>query len=199
MPLFNCAPSGARFQRVKVPNWVAGEKGIEGITITQYYTGSGDASSDTQALAASWYGSGIECIYACVLNGNPSVFAAAEAAGKAAIGMDVNQNVESDSVIVSSVKNVDVAIVDALTGWKDGNFKGGVVEYKNVDDDSVGLAFEENHLTTFTEDEYNEILAAFKADENGMRSSLIKFEDVSSMQECYDGIETKYIEFNAIE
>ena len=72
-------------------NYAAEEMGLDGIEVKYSYAGNFDATPENQALAASWYGSGTEVIFACGGKVGNSVMAAAEAAGAKVIGVDVDQ------------------------------------------------------------------------------------------------------------
>lgn len=180
-------------------NWAAGEYGIEGVSLQHYILGSADASPDVQALATSWYDSGLDLIYANGAGANTSIFAAAEACGKPCIGHDVNQNYESESVLTSSVKNVDVAIKLALTDWSNGQFPGGTSIDFDVDEDAVSLAMDGARTVKFTEDIYTALYEDFKADKDGMRSSLLQYEDVDNVQDLYEKLAKQNISFTNIE
>lgn len=180
-------------------NWAAEEYAVDNVAIQHYILGTADASPDIQALAASWYDSGIDLIYANGAGANTSIFAAAEACGKPCIGHDVNQNYESDSVLTSSVKNVDVAVKMSLDAWSSGDFPGGTSIDMDVDEDAVGLAMDGARTEKFTEDVYQQLYEDFKADKDGIRSSALQYEDVDSIQDLYDKLPEKNITFKDIE
>lgn len=69
----------------------AEELGISEITMNYHYTGGFDATPEAQTLAASWYNDGVEVIFGCGGAVGNSVMAAAEAAGKFVVGVDVDQ------------------------------------------------------------------------------------------------------------
>lgn len=164
-------------------NWAAGELGIENVTLKTYYTGSGEASPEMQALAASWYETGVECIFANLGSGNSSIFSAAEAAGTVAIGCDTDQAGESDTVITSAVKELAKELGEALDLFYNDQFPGGQMITVGVKEGATGLAMENNRLSNYTAELYAEQYAAMQNDENGMLSNLINFGGVADLNE----------------
>ncbi|MBI5496795.1 MAG: BMP family ABC transporter substrate-binding protein [Deltaproteobacteria bacterium] len=80
-------------------------------------------------LALSLYGKGVDIIYHAAGSTGLGVFEAARAQKKLAIGVDSDQWAEAPGVVLTSmVKQVDVAVFDAVKAVQDGTFKGGVRE-----------------------------------------------------------------------
>ena len=71
----------------------------------------------TTQKAAAWYNEGTECIFACGGGVGNSVMKAAETADKVVIGVDVDQSVESETVITSAMKNLGDSIYGALEDY----------------------------------------------------------------------------------
>lgn len=89
------------------------------------YVGNFDASPENNAKAAAWYNEGTECIFACGGGVGNSVMKAAETADKVMIGVDVDQSVESETVITSAMKNLGDSIYGALEDYYNDSFQGG--------------------------------------------------------------------------
>lgn len=137
----------------------AAEMGIESIEMKYHYTGDFDATPENQTKAASWYAEGIEVVFAAGgLVGN-SVMSAAEAAGKAVIGVDVDQSAESETVIISAMKGLAVSVVDNLDAYYNGTFPGGETLHYGAANMGVSLSMASSKFSTFSQDDYDEIFA----------------------------------------
>ena len=132
------------------------------INIKYTYVGNFDASPENQAKAAAWYSEGTECIFACGGGVGNSVMKAAETAGKVVIGVDVDQSVESDTVITSAMKNLGDSVYDAVASYYDGNFAGGTTLNLSAKDDGIQLPMETSKFTKFTQEKYDELYGKLK-------------------------------------
>jgi len=140
----------------------AAEMGLAEGSIEVKYNYSGDfaATPENQARAAGWYQSGTEIIFGCGGSVGNSVMAAAEAStDKWVIGVDVDQYAESDTVISSALKELGNAVQQALTAYYDGSFEGGQTWNLDVTEDGVGLAMANAKWRTFSEADYEAVLA----------------------------------------
>ena len=161
------------------------------ITIRYYYTGNFDPTPANQTFAASWFASGTEVIFACAGQVGNVVMAAAEQAGpeKIVIGVDVDQAGESPIVITSAMKNLQVATYQALSDWKNGTFKGGVITLSAKEDGTglpLGTSF---RFKKFTEAEYLEIFQKVKNNTDGLASSI----PIDTAAETASGLPTKVV------
>ena len=78
------------------------------------YGSSFSASNELQTMAAGWYQTGTEVIFACGGAMFQSISAAASAEDGAVIGVDVDQSYESPAVITSAMKGIGEAAMQAL-------------------------------------------------------------------------------------
>lgn len=140
-------------------DYAAKEMGLKkgDINIKYTYVGNFDASPENMSKAASWYNEGTEVIFACGGGVGNSVMKAAETAGKKVIGVDVDQASESETVITSSMKNLQKSVSDALESFYNGTFNGGVSVILDATTDSVELPMETSRFTTFTKEDYDAI------------------------------------------
>lgn len=150
---------------VQGAEYAANEMGLESVDITYNYTGGFDATPEVQALASAWYNAGTEVIFGCGGGVGNSVMAAAEAEGKAVIGVDVDQSPESDTVITSAMKKLSVSVYDGIKSVYDNSFVGGAVATFNAANNGVGLPMETSKFKTFTADDYNAVFAKLAAKE----------------------------------
>jgi basic membrane protein A len=133
------------------------ELGIAAIEVMYHYTGKFEATPEAQAMAAGWYEAGTEVIFACGGAVGNSVMAAAETAGKAVIGVDVDQSAESNTVITSSMKQLSVSVYDGIKAFYAGSFPGGqsiVLDAKVL---GVGLPMANSKFETFSQEDYDAI------------------------------------------
>ena len=127
------------------------------ITMNYHYTGNFVASPEAQTLAASWYNSGIEVIFACGGAVGNSVMAAAEQTGKKVIGVDVDQSSESASVITSAMKGLQTSVYDCITAFYAGRFPGGQTLVFSAANNGVGLPMATSKFRSFSQADYNAI------------------------------------------
>jgi basic membrane protein A len=129
------------------------------ITINYHYTGAFAATPEAQTLAASWYNSGMDVIFACGGAVGNSVMAAAEQAGKKVIGVDVDQSGESPTVITSAMKGLQVSVYDCIADFYNGKFPGGQTLVFAADNQGVGLPMQSSKFQSFSKADYNSIFA----------------------------------------
>lgn len=142
-------------------------KGVEvEVNYSWEYGSSYSASPELQTMATGWYQNGTEVIFACGGSMFQSVSAAASASDGYVVGVDVDQAGDSDTVITSAMKGLSEATMFAIGKSFDGAWAdvGGKTVSLGVNDDAVGIptAAESWRFTTYTVDEYNELLAQVK-------------------------------------
>ncbi len=143
----------------------AKEMGVAEITMNYHYTGGFDATPEAQAMAASWYNDGVEIIFGCGGAVGNSVMAAAEAANAKVIGVDVDQSIESETVVTSAMKGLSASVYQTITAFYEGNFPGGVTTVKDASNDGVALPMETSKLAAFTQEDYDALYAKLAAGE----------------------------------
>jgi len=129
------------------------------ITINYHYTGAFAATPEAQTLAASWYNSGMDVIFACGGAVGNSVMAAAEQAGKKVIGVDVDQSGESPTVITSAMKGLQVSVYDCIADFYNGKFPGGQTLVFAADNKGVGLPMRSSKFQSFSQADYDGIFS----------------------------------------
>ena len=125
------------------------------------YGASFSASTELQTMASGWYENGTEVIFACGGNMFQSVAAAAAANDGAVVGVDVDQSLQSDTVITSAMKGLSASVQWACGKVYDGSFDeiGGTFVTLGAKDNAVGLPTASWSLTKWTVDDYNAMLA----------------------------------------
>jgi len=130
------------------------------------YLGGFGPSDEIKTQAASWYSNGVEIIHVAAGGaGNSVMLAAEESESGMVVGVDVDQAAQSPKVITSAMKALGVVVKQALTEWLEevngtGTFQGGETVTLGAAEEAVGLPLGESfRFTTFTEAQYEEILA----------------------------------------
>lgn len=150
---------------VKGADDAAVELGLDDVTINYYYCGGFGPTPEVQTQAASWYNDGTEVIFACAGGAGNSVMAAAEAADKWMIGVDVDQSSESAKVITSSTKGLKASVYQTIEAYYAGTFPGGVTTVMKAANDGVALPMESSHFEHFAQADYDQLYAKLAAGE----------------------------------
>lgn len=136
----------------------AKELSIDKVDIKYHYTGGFDATPKVQTLASSWYTEGTEIIFACGgALGNSVVSAAESIDGKKVIGVDVDQSIESDTVITSAMKGLSAAVEQTLEDYYNNKFPGEESLTLGAEKNGVKLPIETSKFTKFTQADYDKI------------------------------------------
>lgn len=191
----------AGFGFVQGVNYAAHELGIEGITVKYWYTNSFEPSADIQAYAAAWYQDGTELIAAFCGGAAPSIWAAAEANNGLCMGCDIDQYYESDVIITSFLKNVNVSTISGLEAWENGEFPGGQSINFGIAENGVGLAMEHSKMVNFTEEVYDQYVDMLINDTDGVNSSLIDPDEdnAQTVPEFWELVPEHYIDLQYFE
>jgi basic membrane protein A and related proteins len=133
----------------------------DAITLRYHYTGDFAANTKNRTTADTMFQQGVEVIFAAGGAVGQSVMAAAEAANKKVIGVDINQGGDSPTVITSALKGLGASVQQALAEYYAGEFRGGETVVFNAANDGVGLPTDNEsfRFETFTIAQYNAIFA----------------------------------------
>ena len=127
------------------------------VTINYNYTGGFSATPEVKSLAASWYNSGVEVIFGCGGALGNSVMAAADETGSVMIGVDVDQSVESSSVITSAMKKLHYSVYTSIAAAYEDRFSGGQAKVFDAANEGVGLPMETSKFRNFSQIHYDTI------------------------------------------
>lgn len=137
------------------------------------YAGGFAPSDAVKATAGAWYTAGTEIIHVAAGGAGNSVMAAAEeGVNKWVVGVDIDQSEQSETVITSALKALGVVVQQALQEYVDGEFVGGQTLVLGAKEGAVALPFETSLFETFTEAQYNAILAKVVAGTVSVPSSV---------------------------
>ena len=121
------------------------------------YTGTFTPGVKIEKTAAKWYADGVEVIFACGGEMVTSVFAAAEAAGAKAIGVDIDQSTVSEAVLTSAMKELSAAVQLILEAHYTGAFTGGQELVLRAADRGVGLPMATSRFSRFSQSDYDSL------------------------------------------
>ncbi len=159
---------------VQGADYAAKELNVPEISMNYHYTGGFDATPEAQTLAASWYQSGTEVIFACGGAVGNSAMAAAEQANGKVIGVDVDQSPESQTVITSAMKGLGASVYTIVSQFYDNKFPGGQNLVFDATNDGVALPMDTSKFEKFTQADYDKLYAALVADTDGIASNIMK-------------------------
>lgn len=149
----------------------ATEMNADDVTLKYMYL-PGALSPDRQTTAAAWYQAGTEVIFTVAGPGNLSVFAAAEQNNGLCVGCDSDQGAESDTVILSALKDVYSVCYNTLVDWGKGEFAGTEVFLLGAKEQATGLAMESSKLENFSQAEYDALFQAMSENAGGVYDSI---------------------------
>jgi basic membrane protein A len=134
------------------------------VSIKYNYAGAFTPTPELATKMSGWYTSGTEVVFACGGAIYLNVTNAAEASNKKVIGVDVDQEAQSKTIITSAMKELTTSVVLALTqyynnGGKWTDTQAGKVVTLGVNDNCVGLPTAQAswRFNTFTVAEYNQL------------------------------------------
>ncbi|MBE6906269.1 BMP family ABC transporter substrate-binding protein [Marasmitruncus massiliensis] len=159
---------------VQGADYAAKELNVPEISMNYHYTGGFDATPEAQTLAASWYQSGTEVIFACGGAVGNSAMAAAEQANGKVIGVDVDQSPESQTVITSAMKGLGASVYTIVSQFYDDKFPGGQNLVFDATNEGVALPMDTSKFEKFTQADYDKLYAALVADTDGIASNIMK-------------------------
>ncbi|MCD7894171.1 MAG: BMP family ABC transporter substrate-binding protein [Erysipelotrichaceae bacterium] len=143
-------------------NDAAEELGVE-VSVNYYYTGTYSADPSIKTACDNWYvNDGVEIVFSCGGQICSNVFASAEENSAMSIGVDVDQGDESTTVLTSALKGVGAAVTEALEAFYNDSFEGGKVVTLTGSGDMV---YNADKFTTFTQEDYEAILAKIQNSE----------------------------------
>ena len=150
---------------VQGANAAAAEKGINlDVKYSWQYGAAFSASPELQTMAAGWYATGTEIIFACGGSMFSSIAAAAAENDAKVVGVDVDQSPESDTVVTSAMKGLSASVQWALAKNFDGTWDeiGGKATSLGAANDAVGLPTETWSLENWSVEDYEKLFAAMK-------------------------------------
>ena len=143
----------------------AAQKGIMvDVKFSWAYGSEFAASAKLQKFLSEWYKEGTQVIFTCGGLMCQSAFAAAKANNGKVIGVDVDQSLQSDTVITSATKGLHRAVEYMCQLYYEGKWNqvGGAQTILGAAQDAVGLPTTGWQLLTFTQEQYQTLLGKLK-------------------------------------
>ncbi|WP_020004927.1 BMP family lipoprotein [Brachyspira innocens] len=152
---------------VQGANYAAKEMALASgsVKINYTYIGNFNATPENQTLATSWYQSGVQVIFAPAGGAGNSVMSAAEQNNALAIGVDIDQSAESDTVITSAMKMLGESVYNAIDDFYNGKFPGGKSVVLDAKVNGIGLPMKTSRFKKFTQADYDAIYQRLVAGE----------------------------------
>ena len=152
-------PSVIRFGYgfVQGADYAAKELGVKNIKIDYTYIGGYEPTPEVQTKASSWFIKGAQVIFAPAGGAGNSVMSAAEQNKGYVVGVDVDQSVESPTVITSAMKMIGESVYNAIDEFYKDNFPGGKIAVLDAKVHGIGLPMETSKFKNFTKEDYDNI------------------------------------------
>ena len=152
-------PSVIRFGYgfVQGADYAAKELGVKNIKIDYTYIGGYEPTPEVQTKASSWFIKGVQVIFAPAGGSGNSVMSAAEQNKGYVVGVDVDQSIESPTVITSAMKMIGESVYNAIDEFYKGNFPGGNSVILDAKVHGIGLPMETSKFKNFTKEDYDNI------------------------------------------
>ena len=152
-------PSVIRFGYgfVQGADYAAKELGVKNIKIDYTYIGGYEPTPEVQTKASSWFIKGVQVIFAPAGGAGNSVMSAAEQNKGYVVGVDVDQSVESPTVITSAMKMIRESVYNAIDEFYKGNFPGCKIAVLDAKVHGIGLPMETSKFKNFTKEDYDNI------------------------------------------
>ena len=142
---------------VQGADYAAKELGVKNIKIDYTYIGGYEPTPEVQTKASSWFIKGVQVIFAPSGGAGNSVMSAAEQNKGYVVGVDVDQSVESPTVITSAMKMIGESVYNAIDEFYKGNFPGGNSVILDAKVHGIGLPMETSKFKNFTKEDYDNI------------------------------------------
>lgn len=163
------------------------------------YTGNWDDSAKGKELALVQYNAGADVIFQLASNAGVGVFEAAKETGNLAIGSDTDQSEifrESDpekaeTILTSSLKRVDVSLLNAYELYKAGEMPYGTCDYLGLDKECVGIV-ENDYFNAHVSEEQAALIDQAKQDIIDGKITVSSAYGMSS--EELDAFKAKYVQ-----
>jgi basic membrane protein A len=124
------------------------------------YLGTFGPSDTVKSTAYGWYNAGTQVIFhAAGGAGNSIMSAASEATNKWVVGVDVNQMPQSQRVLTSAIKGIDVAAYDSIESHFNNSWRGGYTKIYTAANNGVGIPDDDfSRFIKYDQAAYNTIL-----------------------------------------
>lgn len=148
----------------------------------------GDAKETASEKAAKWYKAGTEVIFVCGDKIEGDVIEEAEVYERKVIGGITDKGEMSDTVLISAVEDIDIALTGALQNYVRGEFTGGEVSEYDASLDGVYLEYKNSRMEHFEKQEFDALLDRIKS-----KKIRINIDGIESLDDLdLENVDLKY-------
>ncbi len=160
------------------------------------YGANFQASPELQTMVNGWYENNTEIVFSCGGSIFDSITAAASANDGAVIGVDVDQSLQSDTVVTSAMKDLKGSTEWAIGKFYDGEWDevGGVGTVLGVNDGYVGIPTATWQLTNYSVEDYEKLVEAMKAGDVVVDATVLQGGDIVDVYADSDYVHINYVE-----
>lgn len=174
----------------------------KGVTMKAYNSYIGDFTNSPKgsSLAASFYDSGVEVLFAAASQAGLGCIDSAKNTGKLIIGVDSDQHAyyaetdpeKASHIVTSALKRVDLALYECCEKFLDGTLTYGDLEVMGVKEGKIGLVENDAYMTLVSEETrayVADVAAKIAAGELTVQSGLKRYTKQDVLNELFDSLD----------
>lgn len=174
----------------------------KGVTTKAYNSYIGDFTNSPKgsSLAASFYDSGVEVLFAAASQAGLGCIDSAKNTGKLIIGVDSDQHAyyaetdpeKASHIVTSALKRVDLALYECCEKFLNGTLTYGDLEVMGVKEGKIGLVENDAYMTLVSEETrayVADVAAKIAAGELTVQSGLKRYTKQDVLNELFDSLD----------
>ena len=174
----------------------------KGVTMKAYNSYIGDFTNSPKgsSLAASFYDSGVEVLFAAASQAGLGCIDSAKNTGKLIIGVDSDQHAyyaetdpeKASHIVTSALKRVDLALYECCEKFLNGTLTYGDLEVMGVKEGKIGLVENDAYMTLVSEETrayVADVAAKIAAGELTVQSGLKRYTKQDVLNELFDSLD----------
>lgn len=174
----------------------------KGITMKAYNSYIGDFTNSPKgsSLAASFYDSGVEVLFAAASQAGLGCIDSAKNTGKLIIGVDSDQHAyyaetdpeKASHIVTSALKRVDLALYECCEKFLNGTLTYGDLEVMGVKEGKIGLVENDAYMTLVSEETrayVADVAAKIAAGELTVQSGLKRYTKQDVLNDLFDSLD----------
>lgn len=174
----------------------------KGVTMKAYNSYIGDFTNSPKgsSLAASFYDSGVEVLFAAASQAGLGCIDSAKNTGKLIIGVDSDQHAyyaetdpeKASHIVTSALKRVDLALYECCEKFLNGTLTYGDLEVMGVKEGKIGLVENDAYMTLVSEETrayVADVAAKIAAGELTVQSGLKRYTKQDVLNDLFDSLD----------
>lgn len=174
----------------------------KGVTMKAYNSYIGDFTNSPKgsSLAASFYDSGVEVLFAAASQAGLGCIDSAKNTGKLIIGVDSDQHAyyaetdpeKASHIVTSALKRVDLALYECCEKFLNGTLTYGDLEVMGVKEGKIGLVENDAYMTLVSEETRSyvaDVAAKIAAGELTVQSGLKRYTKQDVLNDLFDSLD----------